>query len=343
MTQDALLSARRDLTQAQAFRTDLPQDLDDASAEDRLRLRKMTSAALDEADRHRSSMLAGASREQASASADKAAELRRDNERRLPESLRDEPTLAVRIRKAALDRDFRFNATLDIGRTMRFNKAVAAGMRREELRLVVGTDDKGGYFVPDVWEQAVSSGFRRIEGVSEVVNPIMTDHGRDIFINTRSVASAGASALTASSTIGTYLVAEGGSYRTDTEPTYGQAVLTAYKALQAQAVSTELLEDASVNVADEVGRAVGQWFGEYIELCYTNGTGTNEPKGVFDGIPTTNEVDTAASGTLTIADLATLIRQTPGNRNGYSFIANPGSISGCYRRTIKSRLRKRIV
>ena len=189
---------------------------------------------------------------------------------------------------------------------MLWEQAARDGVPKEELRLVIGTDTKGGYWTPDYWERMIVSEWRMIEGFSEIISPMMTDHGNEIFIPTRTPAQV-TSATVIADILRTEAPSSGASpasaqYRTDVEADYGQTPLNVYKVMQAQSVSTELLEDSFINVAQEVGRTIGQWFGEFMEHCFTNGTGSAQPKGAWHGIPAGSEVNQAASGNPTVKD-----------------------------------------
>ena len=319
MTQDALLSARKGLSQAQAFRSELSDEPDAAGRE---KLRRITGDALEAAARFRNDNLDRKAADETAGVADKTAELRRMNERRLPESLKDEPSVDARIAEALQKRDRGFSVNLDYSRAGKFRDAVAAGMNREELNLVVGTDDKGGYWTPSQWETAIDSQFRLIEGVSQAVTPIVTDHGRDIYVLTRTQDYPGAVPFTHATDVSTLIISEGGVYRTDAEPTYARAVLQVFKAAQKMPVSAELIEDAAISVPDEAAASVGQWLAQLYEQAWTNGTGSGQPKGVAHNPPAAQETTTAASGNPTIADVAKLLKETPGSRTGYSFLAN---------------------
>ena len=193
----------------------------------------------------------------------------------------------------------------DITRTRKFLSLTGRGAGKEELALVVGTDNKGGFWVPDEWEQAVATEYAKTEGLSEVLEPIVVPHGRDIHMTTRT-----APAVTRASTIATYIVAEQGGYRTDTEPDYGQVIVPAVKFAEKQVVSAEFLEDAAGSVPDEVGGGFGRWLADLTELCLVKGAGMTEPEGAFNGITAAQEIETATAGQVAVDDLAALAEGT---------------------------------
>ena len=318
MSGNALKSAREGLAQAQSFQAE--QNGKPLSGEDRQTLRRMTDHMLDNADLHRRNTATSAAEHRNAVTADKTAELRAERERQLPESLRGEPTKSERLLQAAKE-GRRVSEVFDWPRAARFADLAAAGATREELNLVTGTVGAGGYWVPDEWETYISGEFRDVEGVSQAVTPIVTDHSRDIYVMTRSEITPSAAAhLSHSSTIATFLSAEASTARVDLEETYARATLQSFKVFQKQPVSAELLEDAAVNVGREVAYKSGRYFAEFQELCWTNGNGTNQPKGAFNAVQAGREVETATAATLTIPDMAELLLGPVVNRNRNSFL-----------------------
>ena len=272
---------------------------------------------------------------------DKAAEAHRLNQAALPESLRGEPSLDKRIRLAGLNRDTSFQADLQVGRAARWMSLAEQGMKKEELNLVIGTDDKGGYWTPDYWERVIATEWQKIEGVSEVVRPMITGDGNPIYIQGRAQRYAGSAAVTHATDVSTLDVAEGGAYRSDSEPTYERRTLSVYKLMEKQAVSAELLEDSLINVAEEVGSFAGQRLGEVMEQAFTNGTGVGQPFGAFAGITTVEEVDTAATGNPTVLDLHKMTTDNPRMVSGNSdrsFLINRGVWGGAIRNIGKEYL-----
>ena len=252
------------------------------------------------------------------------------NEAALPESLKGEPPKAEQIRLAGLNRDYSFGTDLDLQRTMKWMKATEEGMPKEELRLVIGTNNKGGFWTPDYWERMIVSEWRAIEGFTRNhcadddrgrehdLHPYPNGGASDFFNrHCRNIAD------------GKRLHPARRRLRRNTERIlkrdYGRTALETFKALQAQSVSSELLEDSFVNVAEEVGASIGQWFGEFMEHCFTNGTGTGQPKGAWHGITAGQEVNQAASGNPTIKDFHRLAygnERLRGGNQGYSFVCS---------------------
>ena len=319
MSGNALKSAREGLAQAQSFQAE--QNGKPLSAEERQTLGRMTDHVLDAADQHRQQVANARNEHTTAAGLDKAAELRAERERALPESLKGAPTKSERLIQAAKERR-PHSEVFDFHRAGRFAELAAAGATREELALHTRISaNTGSLGEPDDWETFISSEFRAIEGVSQVTTPLVTDHARTIYVNTRTGTHPG-TAITHTTDVSTYQVAEQGAYRGDAEDTYGRAVLECYKYLQKQSVSSEVIEDTPINIAQEAATPVARWFAELREQGLTNGTGAAQPQGVFNNPPTTQEVATAAAGTPTLADVVKLMKNPVASRNGYSFLLN---------------------
>ena len=234
---------------------------------------------------------------------DKAAEQNQLREAALPESLRGEPDLTQKVKLAVKNRDSSFQHDLQIGRTSRWMDLTEQGVPKEELALVIGTGNKGGFWTPDYWERVIVSEWRKIEGISEVVTPMVTADGNTIYIQARTQNYPGSTALAHNTDVSVYQVAEQGAYRRDAEPAYQRRSLEVFKYMQKNAASYEIFEDGLVDVPQEIGSFIGQWLGEIMEVAWTNGTGSGQPKGAFHGIQTRQEINAAAAGNPTIKDL----------------------------------------
>ena len=250
-------------------------------------------------------------------------------EQALPESLKDEPALGEQIRLAGLNRQHGAEFDLDIGRTIRWMNLAEAGASPEEFALQVGAVRGGGTgagnWIPDLFETYIVTGLRQIEGMSQVLNPMMTDDGNTIYIQRRTAQPAAPS----SSNFASFLVAETAAAGTAIEGTYGRLALNVFKLFQRQDVSIELLEDSFINVAQEIGLMAGNWFGEVFEYSYTNGTGNNQPQGAFSAYHeaglTRQDTNAAATGTPDLLDfhrLTTENSRLQGGQSNYSFITN---------------------
>ena len=337
-----LEGAQKALAAAKAFRDEHATDGDNLPAEKLAEYRKMLDTAEALSDAFRANKQARELDEQLGQFSQAAAQERAENERALPESLKGQPSKGERIRLAALaaagksegldavgkDASLasnRFYCDLDLGKTMLWMDAQDKGVPKEELALVIGTPSKGGYWTPDYWERVIVTEWRRIEGVMQVTTPMVTGDGNTIYIQQRTQIYPGSTAISHGTDVSTYQVAEQGAYRADAEPSYARVQLEVYKYLQKQAVSSEILEDGFINVPNEVGSFIGQWFGELMEQAWTNGTGSGQPKGVMHGIQSGQEVETAATGNPTLVDFHKLIygdKRLRSGRSGYSVLTN---------------------
>ena len=313
MSDNALLSARKGLAQAQAFQSGLDEDVP-MSGEDRQTLRRMTDHVLDNADLHRRNSATSAAEHRNAATEDATAELQAANRRLLPESLQDEPTKSERFRQAVKDRKWGTSITLDVARTRRFMKLAAEG-NREELTLVVGTNNKGGFWVPDEYEQRTNDAYLAVEGVTELVEPLFVDNDRDIHFT-----DTGPAILTAGQDPSLYFVAEQGAYRQDIDRTLHGGAMVGEKLMQKVRVSEELAELSAVDpFAVAVGNAAS-FFAQVLEgMATILPAAYSVRRGVFSA--PTNHTDTATSGTTVFSDVAKLLAHRSYSGPGTAFLA----------------------
>ena len=183
-----LQGAKEALAAAKAFRDEHAGEDGTLPAEQVAAYRKMLDTAEALSDAFRTNKRARELDEQLGKFNEAAVQEREENERRLPESMRDEPTKGERIRLAGLAAaghskgleavakdpslsSSNFFVDLDVGRTSAWMSAQEQGIPKEELALVIGTDNKGGYWTPDYWERMIVTEWRRIEGVMQVTTP----------------------------------------------------------------------------------------------------------------------------------------------------------------------------
>lgn len=96
-------------------------------------------------------------------------------------------------------------------------------------------------------------------------------------------------------------VAEAGTIQ-ESEPTFDQVTLDAYKYAQFTQVSRELVEDAVIDIEALIGNVLGRNISNYVGLDLTTGAGTTGlPRGVRT-IAALNKVDSAAGGLFPTTD-----------------------------------------
>jgi HK97 family phage major capsid protein len=81
----------------------------------------------------------------------------------------------------------------------------------------------------------------------------------------------------------------------ESDPTFDQVQLDAYKYAQYTQVTRELVEDSVLDIEALIGQVLGRNIANYLGYDLTLGTGTNQPNGVITLIPGGNKV-TGATG-----------------------------------------------
>lgn len=156
--------------------------------------------------------------------------------------------------------------------------------------LAVGADATGGYLVPDeFWRQIVAKAVE-VSNVRPFATVITTgDHG-DLLIPKED------GDLTV-----TWL-AEGAAY-TETDLTFAQAVLKAYKAGTISKASDEMLQDPFFDILGYLANRIGRAFGKETNAKYINGTSgsTTTPEG-FINKATVGKTGATGQTTTVIAD-----------------------------------------
>lgn len=203
--------------------------------------------------------------------------------------------------------------------TEAYNKAfwqMVRGNVTPEVRnaLSVGTDAKGGYTVPDEFERQLVQALEENNIFRQMATVIHTDSGTHAIPLADDTGEAN-------------WVDEGGEI-TDADPTFGQAVLKAFKMGTLIKVSNELLNDNGVNIADYISERIGKRFGNAEEKAFFNGTGESDNPAVASqptGIMTTisGNVTTNAYTSITFDDVYALYYalSEPYRRNA-TFVTN---------------------
>jgi HK97 family phage major capsid protein len=141
-------------------------------------------------------------------------------------------------------------------------------LRDPEVRaLVVGIDSAGGYTVPDEFERQLIQKLEENNVMRGLATVITTSSGdREIPVE----ADKGQAAW----------LGEEEEY-TESDATFGQKVLRAYKLGRIMKISEELLYDSAFNLEQYTSDAFGRSFGEAEEAAFVNGDGIGKPRGVI--------------------------------------------------------------
>lgn len=147
----------------------------------------------------------------------------------------------------------------------------AADMAEWETRAAMGTTSGavGGYSVPDEAMRALETSMLAFGGVRQVATIIRTDSGAALPIPTSDDTSNKGAILNEN------------TQASEVDVTFGQLVLDSYKySSKYVLVSVELLQDSAINVAEFVGKALGERIGRITNDHFTTGTGSSQPNGI---------------------------------------------------------------
>lgn len=152
--------------------------------------------------------------------------------------------------------------------------------------LTEGTDSAGGYLCPEEFERQIIDGLKEQNVMRQLCKIITTGNERKIPV-----------AATHSTATWT---AENGAY-TESDPSFTEKTIDAYKLTDLVKVSHELLEDSAFDLESYIANEFALAFGSAEEQAFCVGTGTGQPTGLF----TANGADVgvkASSGTAISGD-----------------------------------------
>ena len=175
------------------------------------------------------------------------------------------------------------------------------------------SDRDGGYLVPEEFERDVISGLDEANVVRSLAKVITTQNDRKIPV------AVGHSAAT--------WTAENAAY-TESNPTFGQKVIDAYKLTDLIRVSVELLQDAAFPLEQYIANEFARAFGIAEEQAFCVGTGSGQPTGIFTADGGQVGVTAAATNAITADELINLVYslKAPYRRNA-KFLMNDATIS----------------
>lgn len=176
-----------------------------------------------------------------------------------------------------------------------------------------GTDADGGYLVPEDFERDIVAALEEENVIRSLAKVITTQHERKIPIATgHSTAQ---------------WTAENAAY-TESNPTFGQKQIDAFKLTDLARVSVELLQDSAFDIEDYLMKEFARAFGIAEEEAFCVGTGTNQPTGIFTANGGTVGVTAAANNAITADELISLVYalKSPYRRNA-KFLMNDATVS----------------
>jgi HK97 family phage major capsid protein len=161
----------------------------------------------------------------------------------------------------------------------------------QELRAMsVATDTYGGYTVPDEFRRQLVVAMDELNVMRGLATVITSNSGTMTLPTLTTHASAA-------------WKAEVAAYA-ETTPVFGEVTFSAHKATCLVKVSEELLNDSAFPLESYLAREFGRRLGKLEEEAFINGTGSNQPTGLFGGAT----VGTTASATnaITVDELTDL-------------------------------------
>ena len=154
--------------------------------------------------------------------------------------------------------------------------------------LQIGTDSEGGYLVPDEYERTLVEALEEENVFRQLAKVIQTSSGdRKIPV----VASKGTASW----------IDEEGAY-TESDDSFGQVSIGAYKLGTMIKVSEELLNDSVFDLESYIAREFARRIGAKEEEAFFNGDGTGKPLGILAASGGAETGVTAASATAVTAD-----------------------------------------
>lgn len=199
-----------------------------------------------------------------------------------------------------------------------YNRAFWNGMRNRmsyevQNALSIGTDSEGGYLVPDEYEKKLIEALQDEVFFRNLATVIKTSSGdRKIPI----VTSKGEAAW----------IDEGGQFP-ESDDSFGQTSIGAYKLATMIKVSDELLNDSVFNVEAYISKEFGRRIGMKEEEAFFVGDGQGKPIGLFNAAGGAETGVTAANATITFDDVMDLYYSLRAPyRNKASWLLNDSTV-----------------
>ena len=174
-------------------------------------------------------------------------------------------------------------------------------------------DADGGYLVPEEFEKDIVRGIDETNIIRSIAKVITTANDRKIPI------AVGHSVAT--------WTAENAAY-TESNPTFGQKQIDAFKLTDLVRVSIELLQDAAFDIEGYIIKEFSYAFGVAEEQAFCVGTGVNQPTGIFTADGGEIGVTAGSATAVTIDDVINLVYslKAPYRKNA-KFLMNEATVS----------------
>ena len=181
--------------------------------------------------------------------------------------------------------------------TDKYRKTFWNAMRRKNFydvdnALQVGTDSEGGYLVPDEFEHTLVEALEEENFFRSIATVLQTSSGdRKIPV----VATKGTASW----------IDEEGAYP-ESDDSFGQVSIGAYKVATMLKVSDELLNDSVFNLEAYISKEFGRRIGTKEEEAFFTGDGKGKPTGIFNAAGGASEGVTTAAASITFDDVMDL-------------------------------------
>lgn len=189
---------------------------------------------------------------------------------------------------------------------------------RGKATLVEGTDSAGGFLVPQEFRsdlQAIGLEQAVTRNANPFVVPMRSDTLTYPIVNDASHASSVHGGVIA------YWAKEGATL-TESEPTFGQIMLTANKLTGYTKVSDELLADSAIQLEPWLKRQFGEAWAWFEDLAFLRGTGSGQPLGITNAACTLSLTRQDTDNVL-LKDIYNLYsRMLPGSRDRAVWVLN---------------------
>ncbi len=175
------------------------------------------------------------------------------------------------------------------------------------------TDADGGYLVPEEFEKEIIAGLDEGNVFRSIAKVITTRHDRKI-------------PLAATHSVATW-TPENAAF-TESNPTFGQTHIDAFKLTDLVRVSVELLQDSEFDLEKYIAQEFARAFAIAEEQAFCTGTGVNQPTGLFTANGGTVGVTAASANAITADELISLIYALKSPyRKKAKFLMNDATVS----------------
>ena len=176
-----------------------------------------------------------------------------------------------------------------------------------------GVDANGGYLVPEEFERQIITGLDEFNVMRSLCKVITTSAERKIPV-----------AATHSTAAWT---AENAAY-TESDPTFSQKTIDAFKLTDLVKVSIELLDDSMFDLEEYIAKEIARAFGIAEEQAFCVGNGSGQPTGLFTANGGTVGVTTAGTTAITADEIISLVYalKSPYRKNA-KFLMNDATVA----------------